>query len=60
MNWRNGIVKKKFYFTETLPVCRNMKKSDVGKDSSCLKDGENEVFVDDALREESKNLWREC
>ena len=28
---------KKFYFTETL-LYAEMKKSDVGKDSSCLKD----------------------
>ena len=45
---------KKFYFTETLPVCRNMKKVTLEKILHVLKTGENEVFVDDALREESK------
>lgn len=45
---------KKFYFTETTPVCRNMKKVTLEKVLHVLKTGENEVFVDDKLREESK------
>ena len=45
---------KKFYFTETTPICRNMKKVTLEKVLHILKTGENEVFVDDKLREESK------
>ena len=45
---------KKFYFTETTPICRNMKKVTLEKVLHVLKTGENEVFVDDKLREESK------
>ena len=36
---------KKFYFTETTPVCRNMKKVTLEKVLHVLKTGENEVFV---------------
>lgn len=45
---------KKFYFTETTPICRNMKKVTLEKVLHVLKTGENEVFVDDKVREESK------
>lgn len=45
---------KKFYFTETTPICRNMKKVTLEKVLHVLKTGENEVFIDDKLREESK------
>lgn len=45
---------KKFYFTETTPICRNMKKVTLEKVLHVLKTGKNEVFVDDKLREESK------
>ena len=45
---------KKFYFTETTPICRNMKKVTLEKVLHVLKTGENEVVVDDKLREESK------
>ena len=47
---------KKFYFTETLPVCRNMKKVTLEKILHVLKTGENEVFVDDALRKNPKTF----
>ena len=47
-------IEKKFYFTETTPICRNMKKVTLEKVLHVLKTGENEVFVDDKLREESK------
>ncbi len=36
------------------PICRNMKKVTLEKVLHVLKTGENEVFVDDKLREESK------
>ncbi len=36
---------KKFYFTETTPICRNMKKVTLEKVLHVLKAGENEVFV---------------
>ena len=45
---------KKFYFTETLPVCRNMKKVTLEKVLHVLQTGENEIFVDEVVREESK------
>ena len=45
---------KKFYFTKTTPICRNMKKVTLEKVLHVLKTGENEVFVDDKLREESR------
>ena len=50
---------KKFYFTETTPICRNMKKVTLEKVLHVLKTGENEVFVDDKLREESKKPLEE-
>ena len=45
---------KKFYFTETEPICQNMKKVSLEKVLEVLQTGANEIFVDDALREESK------
>ena len=45
---------KKFYFTETLPVCRNMKKVTLEKVLHVLQNGENEIFVDEVVRQESR------
>ncbi|GCA66366.1 quinolinate synthase A [Mediterraneibacter butyricigenes] len=45
---------KKFYFTETLPVCRNMKKVTLEKVLHVLQTGENEIFVDEVVRQESR------
>ena len=45
---------KHFYYPKTVPVCPNMKKNTLEKVLHVLKTGENEVFVDDKLREESK------
>ncbi len=38
---------KKFYFTETQPVCTDMKTVTLEKIAHVLKTGENEVFVDE-------------
>ena len=38
---------KKFYFTETVPVCTDMKTITLEKIAHVLKTGENEVFVDE-------------
>lgn len=45
---------KKFYFTETGPVCHDMKSITLEKILHVLKNGENEVHVGDLLREQSK------
>lgn len=45
---------KKFYFTETEPICRDMKKITLKKVLHVLKTGGNEVQVSDSLRENSK------
>ena len=45
---------KKFYFTETVPVCKNMKKVFLEKVLHVLKTGENEVNVTDETRENAK------
>lgn len=45
---------KKFYFTETLPVCRNMKKVTLEKVLHVLQTWENEIFVDEVVRQESR------
>ena len=45
---------KKFYFTETVPVCKNMKKVFLEKVLHVLKTGENEVHVTDETREKAK------
>ena len=45
---------KKFYFTETVPVCKNMKKVFLEKVLHVLKTGENEVYVTDETREKAK------
>lgn len=45
---------KKFYFTETEPVCLDMKKITVDKVLHVLKTGDNEVHVSEKLREDSK------
>lgn len=45
---------KKFYFTETEPVCEDMKMITLEKVLHVLKTGENEVHVTDTLRESSR------
>lgn len=45
---------KKFYFTSTEPVCRDMKRNTLDKILHVLKTGENAVEVDAGLRELSK------
>ena len=45
---------KKFYFTKTEPVCRDMKLNTLEKLLHVLKTGENAVEVDQELRELSK------
>ena len=45
---------KKFYFTETRPVCPNMKKITLEKVLHVLQTGENEVHVSEELRENSR------
>ena len=45
---------KKFYFTETVPICKNMKKVFLEKVLHVLKTGENEVHVTDETRENAK------
>ena len=41
---------KKFYFPQTIPVCPNMKKNTLEKIAYALRDGVNEVQVEDELR----------
>lgn len=45
---------KKFYYPQTLPVCKNMKKVTLEKVLHVLKTGENEVHVSDERREKSR------
>lgn len=45
---------KRFYFTETEPVCPDMKKITLEKILHVLKTGDNEVQVDAELREASR------
>ena len=45
---------KKFYFTETEPVCQNMKKVTLEKVLHVLKTGDNEVQIDEELRVKAK------
>lgn len=45
---------KKFYFTSTEPVCRDMKRNTLDKILYVLKTGENAVEVDAGLQELSK------
>ena len=45
---------KKFYFTKTEPVCRDMKLNTLEKLLHVLKTGENAVEVDQELQELSK------
>lgn len=45
---------KKFYFTETEPVCADMKTITLEKIRHVLETGENEVQVTDELRENSR------
>lgn len=50
---------KKFYFTATEPVCEDMKRITPEKILHVLKTGENEVVMDETLREESKKPLEE-
>lgn len=50
---------KKFYFTETDPICRNMKKITIDKVLHVLRTGENEVHVSKELREKSRKPLEE-
>ncbi len=45
---------KRFYFTETEPVCQDMKSITPEKILHVLKTGENEVVLDEGLRTGSK------
>lgn len=45
---------KRFYFTDTEPVCRDMKTVTLEKVLHVLKTGENEVTVSDLVRKEAK------
>lgn len=45
---------KKFYFTETEPVCADMKLITLEKVLRVLQTGENEVHLSDALRNDSR------
>ena len=45
---------KKFYFTETEPVCTDMKLITLEKVLHVLKTGENEVHLSEALRTDSR------
>ena len=45
---------KKFYFTETEPLCMDMKTITPEKILHVLKTGDNEVCLDEVLREQSK------
>ena len=45
---------KKFYFTDTVPVCGDMKLITLEKILHVLKTRENEVTLDEGLREESE------
>ena len=50
---------KKFYFTETEPVCPDMKLITLEKILHVLQTGENEVHITEELRQESgKTLER--
>lgn len=44
---------KRFWFTEPMPVCADMKKITLEKVYSCLKDNLNEVMIDDKTREQA-------
>ena len=50
----NDYPEKKFYFTETEPVCEDMKTITLEKILHVLKTGENEVRVSDERRENSR------
>lgn len=45
---------KKFYFTESRPVCQDMKSITPEKILHVLRTGENEVFMDESVIDESK------
>ena len=50
---------KKFYFTEAEPVCEDMKLVTPDKILRVLRTGENEVVMDEKLREESRQPLEE-
>ncbi len=54
ISWKLQCPDKKFYFTETVPICKNMKKVFLEKVLHVLKTGENEVHVTDETRENAK------
>lgn len=51
---RRNHPEKQFYFTETVPVCADMKKITLEKVLHVLKTGENEVHVTQQRRENSR------
>lgn len=50
---------KQFYFTKTEPVCMDMKRITLEQIAHVLKTGENEVFLDDTLRQEAEKPLEE-
>lgn len=50
---------KKFYFTDTVPVCADMKLITLEKILHVLKTGDNEVTMDEGLRKESEKPLKE-
>ena len=50
---------KKFYFTDTVPVCADMKLITLEKILHVLKTGDNEVTLDEGLRKESEKPLQE-
>ena len=50
---------KQFYFTETEPVCMDMKRITLEQIAHVLKTGANEVFLDDTLRQEAEKPLEE-
>ena len=45
---------KQFYFTETIPICPDMKTITLEKILRVLESGDGEVHIDTQLREQSK------
>ena len=50
---------KKFCFTDTVPVCADMKLITLEKILHVLKTGDNEVTLDEGLRKESEKPLQE-
>lgn len=53
-NLKKKYPQKNFYFTETVPVCVDMKKITLHKILHVLRTGENEVHISDTMRENAK------